>query len=367
MILAILIAVLIVSSIGAALAALLVISESFIANYGECEININDEKKMVVQGGGNLLSALTQEKIFVPSACGGRGTCGLCKLKVHEGAGLLLPTEEPYLNKEERQSNVRLSCQVKIRNNLKIEIPEELFSIKEYVCTCSKIIDLTHDIKQFRFELIEPEAITFIPGQYVQLLTPVYEKNSEEVYRAYSMSSDPAENNAIETIIRLVPGGICTTWCFEYLKEGDQVRLNGPYGHFRLSENTAPMLFIAGGSGMSPMKCLLHHMKNTQDKRKTTYFFGANRVKELFLTDRMRQFEKELPDFTFVPVVAKPDPDEQWDGETGLVTQAVERRLKDVANYEAYLCGSPGMIDASIVVLKKLGITEDRIFYDKFA
>lgn len=367
MVLAILIATLIVSSIGAALAAVLVVSESVITNYGECEIEINSEKQLKVQGGGNLLSALTQEKIFIPSACGGRATCGLCKVNVVDGGGPLLPTEEPYLDKEERASNIRLSCQVKVRNNLKIRIPEELFAIKEYVCTCTQIKDLTHDIKQFRFELIDPPTIDYTPGQYVQLLSPVYEKSSEEVYRAYSMSSDPAEKNAIETIIRLVPGGICTTYCFEYLKEGDEVKVNGPYGDFHLSENDTPMVFIAGGSGMSPMKCLLHHMKNTQNKRKTIYFFGANEVRELFLLDEMRQFEKDLPDFKFVPVVARPAEGEKWDGEKGLVTEAVERNLRDAAQYEAYLCGSPGMIDAAIVVLKKLGITEDRIFYDKFA
>jgi Na+-transporting NADH:ubiquinone oxidoreductase subunit F len=367
MILTILIAVLIVSSIGAALAAVLVVSETFIANYGECEIEINQEKNLKVRGGGNLLSVLTQEKIFIPSACGGRGTCGLCKLKVLEGGGLLLPTEEPYLDKEERESNLRLSCQVKVRNNLKIRIPEELLAIKEYVCTCAEIKDLTHDIKQFRFELVEPKTIDYIPGQYIQLLTPVYEKSSEEVYRAYSMSSDPAEKNAIETIIRLVPGGICTKYCFEYLKEGDQVKLNGPYGEFHLSDSDSPMVFIAGGSGMAPMKCLFHHMQNTGNKRKTIYFFGANVVSELFLLDRMKQFEDELADFTFVPVVAKPAEGEEWNGETGLVTEAVERNLTDASQYEAYLCGSPGMIDASIAVLKKLGITQDRIFYDKFA
>ena len=366
MIATVIIPVLIVSSVGAGLATILVLSEHFIANYGPCRININGERDLNVQGGKNLLSMLTEAKIFIPSACGGRGTCGLCKLKVLDGAGPLLPTEEPHLDEQERKSNVRLSCQVKVRNDLKIEIPSELFAIREFTCKCTDIKDLTHDIKQFRLELIEPKVIDYTPGQYVQLLTPVYEKSSEEVYRAYSISSDPAEKNFIELIIRLVPNGICTTYCFEYLKVGDEVKINGPYGKFRLSQSAAPIVFIAGGSGMAPIKCMLHHMKNTGNKRKATYYFGGNKIKELFMTDLMKTFESDLPDFRFVPVVAMPEEGENWTGERGLVTEAVRKKLTDASEYEAYLCGSPGMIDASIKVLKELGVREDKIFYDKF-
>jgi Na+-transporting NADH:ubiquinone oxidoreductase subunit F len=222
-------------------------------------------------------------------------------------------------------------------------------------------------MKQFRFELVEPKTIDYIPGQYTQLLTPVYERSSEEVYRAYSISSDPAEKNIIELIIRLMPGGICTTYCFEFLKVGDEMRMNGPYGDFGLSETEAPIVFIAGGSGIAPIKCMLHEMKNTGDKRKAVFFFGANVVKELCLGDLMSQFESDLADFTFIPVVAAPEEGETWDGERGLVTSAVERNLKDAGECEAYLCGSPGMIDASVEILKKMGVGEDRIFYDKFA
>jgi Na+-transporting NADH:ubiquinone oxidoreductase subunit F len=361
------ISVLIVSSIGAGLAALLVVSEHFIANYGECRININDERDLVVQGGGNLLSVLTAEKIFIPSACGGRGTCGLCKLKVLEGAGAILPTEEPYLDNREREQNVRLSCQVKVKNNLRIVIPRELLSIREYVTRCTKIEDLTHDIKMFRLQLVEPATMDFIPGQYVQVLTPVYEKSPVEVYRAYSIASDPADKGIIELVIRLVPNGICTTYCFDYLKEGDEVKINGPYGEFHLSDTDAPIVFIAGGSGMAPIKCILHDMKNRGSRREAVYYFGANVVKEMFYLDLMRRFESELPAFRFVPVIARPAEGETWDGETGLVTQAVQRDVKNGARCEAYLCGSPGMIDASIKVLQDLGVTNDRIFYDKFA
>jgi len=366
MVVEILVAVTIVSLIGTGLAALLTICQHFIADYGPCQISINDERDVTVRGGRDLLSMLTGEKIFIPSACGGRGSCGLCKLKVLEGGGPLLPTEEPYLDKEERESNVRLGCQVKVRGDLKIEIPQELLAIQEYKCKCVEIVDLTYDIKQFRLELIEPTTIDYIPGQYIQLVTPVYEKSDEEVYRAYSISSDPAEQNVIELIIRLVPGGICTTYCFEYLKVGDEMKINGPYGEFRLSESDAPIVFIAGGSGMAPIKCMLHHMKNTDNKREAVYYFGANEARELFLVDMMKEFEKQLANFRFVPVMSEPEESDAHGHETGLVTDAVERGVKNGTECEAYLCGSPGMINAVIKVLAGLGMSEEKIFYDKF-
>lgn len=349
------------------MAALLVVAEMFLRNYGPCKITINGEKEITVNGGDTLLSTLTARKLFIPSACGGRGTCGLCKLKVLEGGGLLMPTEEPYLDEKERQENVRLSCQVRIRNDIKIQIPEELFAVKEYQAVTTEIKDLTYDIKLFRFELKDPAEIKYVPGQYVQLLAPVYEKSSEEVYRAYSIASDPAQKNFIDLIIRLVPGGICTTYCFDYLKLNDDVKFNGPYGEFRLTDNDNEMVWIAGGSGMAPFVSILHHMRNTNNQRKVTYYFGANTVADLFLTDEMKQFEKDLPNFKYVPVISKPGENENWQGETGLVTQAVERDVKNAADCEGYLCGSPGMIDASIVVLKKLGMSESKIYYDKFA
>src|SRR3989339_1073688 len=362
-----LISVLVVSGIGAALAAVLAVAEYFVANYGECKITVNDEKEITVNGGGNLLSTLTAEKLFIPSACGGRGTCGLCKLKVLEGAGQILPTEEPYMTKQEVAENVRLSCQVKVRNDLKILIPKELLSIQEYKTKCAKIIDLTADMKLFRLELLEPATMDYTPGQYVQFFTPKYEGSREEVYRAYSIASDPTQKNIIELIIRLVPKGICTTYCFNFLKENDDVKINGPYGEFYLRNTDAEIIFIAGGSGVAPIRCILFDMKNTGNKRKATFYFGANTAADMCLVDEMKQFEKDLPNFKFVPVIARPAEGEKWEGETGLVTQAVERNEKNIPQCEGYLCGSPGMIDASIKVLTGLGMKEDKIYYDKFA
>ena len=342
------------------------VAQRYLADYGDCEIDVNGDRKLVVRGGESLLESLTQNEIFIPSACGGRGTCAYCKLKVVEGAGPIVPTEEPYLSPEEREAGIRLSCQVKIRNNVRIEIPEELLSVKQYACTCTRIEELTHDIRAFRFELNEPADISYIPGQYIQLYCPPYEKTGD-VYRAYSVASNPAEKGVIDLLIRLVPGGICTTWCFNHLKEGDDVKINGPYGDFRLSDTAAPMIFVAGGTGMAPIESMLHHMRNIGNQRDVTYFFGVNLVNEVFHKEQMREFGRDLPNFRFVPVVAQPEPDSAWTGETGLVTQSLERGVSDASHREAYLCGSPGMIDASIAVLAELGMPEENIFYDKFA
>ena len=365
------IALAIISGIGALLAATLVFAERVISNYGDVEVDINKgNKKLAMKGGGSLLETLTAQKIFIPSACGGRGTCGYCKVKVLEGAGPLLPTEEPYMDAEERSLGMRLSCQVKLRNDLKIELPAELLTIKEYVSVCEEIIDYTYDTKQLRLRLTDGQHMKYTPGQYVQVLAPQYEKSSEEVYRAYSISSDPADQAAIELIIRRVPDGICTTYLFDYLKVGDKVRINGPYGQFYLRDTSAPIVFIAGGSGIAPIKCILHNMKNTNNNRRAVFFFGIRTTKDLFLAEEMTRFETQLVQFKFVPVVSQPESGAEWAGVTGRVTHIAEDYLRKQGNaheHEGYLCGSPGMIESSIGILKKLGITEDKIYYDKFS
>lgn len=362
---ALIISVLLISAAAAVLAALLVIAEHFFADYGLCMLMINDKEEETVEGGSSLLSILNSRDIFIPSACGGKGTCGLCKVRVLEGGGPLLPTEEPYLDITEQEENIRLSCQVKVREDIRIEIPEDLLSVQEYRAVCTLIEDLTHDVKRFSFRLEEPSVIDFVPGQYIQLLAPEYEKSTEAVYRAYSIASDPSDSSSADLIIRLVPGGICTTYCFEYLKEGDEVTMTGPFGEFRLSDTENDMIWIAGGSGMAPFVSILHHMRNIKSRRKAVYYFGANRIEDLFLTQEMKEFEQELAGFSFVPVVF--DPESEWDGETGLVTEAAGRNHADLSGTEGYLCGSPGMIDASVSVLTDTGMNSDMIYYDKFA
>jgi Na+-transporting NADH:ubiquinone oxidoreductase subunit F len=281
--------------------------------------------------------------------------------------GDYLPTELPWISEEERKENIRLSCQLKLKSDIAIQIPEELFNVREYQTEVASIVDLTYDIKQVTLRLIEPEEITFRAGAYIQFEVPEYELTSEPVYRAYSMSSQPSRKNEVELEIRLVPNGICTTYVFEHLEEGEPVTINGPYGDFFLRETDNDIIFIAGGSGMAPIKAMLYDMLEKGIDRKTRYFFGARAVRDLFLVEEMRELEKKLPDFQFVPALSEPLPEDNWEGETGLITEVLDRHVEKIENTEAYLCGSPGMIDAAVAVLSKKGLPEDTIYFDKFA
>jgi len=368
MIFKILIATASMAGISALLSILLVIAERYLANYGDCKVTINNEKVLIVKGGSSLLSSLSSQKIFLPSACGGRGSCAYCKCKVLEGVGPILPTEEPLLSADERKNNIRLSCQVKVKKDIKIEIADELFNIKEFKTSVAFIKDLTHDIKLIRFDLIEPNEIKFKAGQYVQLETQPYDGVKEVVQRAYSMSSPAYEKNYVELMIRLVPEGLCTTWVFKHLKEGDTVRIIGPMGDFHLRDGEGEIVMVAGGSGMAPMVSLLADMAKNKNNRKATYFFGALTKKDMFYLDEIAAFEKQIPNFKFVPALSSPAPDDEWDGEKGLITVPLENHLKkiDTSKAQGYLCGSPGMINACTTIMKNLGITSDRIFFDPF-
>lgn len=370
MINSILITVLVITAINGLLAIILIIAEYFFSNYGECTIDINQGKKnLTVNGGSTLLQTLSSQKIFLPSACGGRGTCGYCKCKVDQGAGPLLPTEEPILTKDEIEGNVRLSCQVKVKQDLLISIPEELFNIKEFNAEVSAISDLTYDIKLVTLKLIEPKEIEFTPGQYIQLQSQPYEGVKSSVSRAYSIASSCTRMRSIDLMIRLVPEGICSTWVHKYLQKGDQIKFTGPMGDFRLHEGDEEIIMVAGGSGMAPMVSLLCELHEKEINRKVTYFFGAKTKDDLFFADRMKRYQEELPDFNFVPVLSEPKPNSDWKGETGLVTVPLEQYLKsiDAGSAQAYLCGSPGMINACVKVFKNQGVSGDRIFFDPFA
>ncbi|MCI0515507.1 FAD-binding oxidoreductase [candidate division KSB1 bacterium] len=352
------------------LALLLVIAESFLANYGECKININQgEKELALRGGASLLSSLNSQKIFLPSACGGRGTCAYCKCKVLDGAGVLLPTEAPLLSPTEIQNQVRLACQVKVKRDLKIEIPAELFNIQEFTSEVTVLQNLTHDIKLLRLTLREPTTINFKAGQYVQLVSPPYDGVKTSVQRAYSIASSSFEKNYIDLMIRLVPDGICTTWVHEYLHLGDRVKFAGPMGDFQLHAGTGEIVIVAGGSGMAPIVSLLEEIARKKIDRKVTYFFGAGARRDLFYLEEMAQLQQQIPNFTFVPTLSSPAPTDDWTGLRGLITMPLEAHLaaQNNANVQSYMCGSPGMINACIKILKKYGITDDRIFFDPFA
>lgn len=348
------------------LAVILVVADRFIADYGELELTINDKKKITVKGGRPLLATLMEEEIFIPSACGGRGSCGLCKLKVESGAGQYLPTELPWLSKEEQEKNIRLSCQVKVKQDMAIRIPEELFSVRRYTAKVASLTDLTHDIKELRIKLIQPETIDFKAGQFVQVQVPEYKLSDESVFRAYSISSAPSETDTVELEVRLVPEGICTTWVHEYLKEGQEITINGPYGDFYLRDTERDIVCIAGGSGNAPIKSIMMDMAEKGNERKLIYFYGAQGRKDLVLPEKMEEIAKSLPNGSYVPVLSNADEGDNWEGETGFVTDAVARYLKSGDNVEAYLCGSPGMINACIKVLTDKGVPDELIYYDKF-
>jgi len=354
--------------ISTVLAVIMVLAESTIGNYGDVTIDINDgEKKVGARGGKPLLTTLKDAKVFIPSACGGRGSCGLCKCKVKSGAGDILPTELPWLSEQEKKDNIRLSCQLKVKSDMQVEIDPELLYVREFSTTVIGLENLTHDIKQLTLRLDDPGYIEYKAGQFMQIETPVYALTDEPVYRAYSMSSVPSSHNIVEMEVRLVPDGICTTYVHKHVKVGDKMTVNGPYGDFHLSDSGREMICIAGGSGMAPLKSILYDMREKKDPRKSTYFFGAKSKRDLFLLDEMKQLESDLADFKFIPALSEPKPEDGWAGETGLITEVVDRHTGDLSNAEAYLCGSPFMIDACIVVLKKHGMPEANIFYDKFS
>lgn len=370
-----LITVLVITLLTAVLASIMVIADKTIASYGEMDILVNNEKKLTVEGGKPLLSTLKDHGIFIPSACGGKGSCGLCKVRVNSGAGEYLPTELPYISREEKKDNIRLSCQVKVKKPFEIIIPKELFSIRQFETEVISIYDLTHDIKQVTLRIKDDGKISFQAGQFIQFEVPPYDMIEDPVYRAYSISSSPSENNTIELEIRYVPEGLCTTFVHKHLKVGDEVTINGPYGDFYLRDSMRDIVFIAGGSGMAPIKSMLLDMKEKNNTRNAVYFFGARAKKDLFLLSEMKRLETELHNFKFIPSLSNPNDNDDWNGEIGIITNTIEkyigRHKKSEGSEngkECYLCGSPGMINACVdVLINKCGIEKDLIFYDKFS
>ena len=355
------------SCLGAGLAFLLEVADSYLGFYGECHIDINaGEKDLTVQGGGSLLSTLMEHGIFIPSACGGRGSCGYCKVKVHGGGGPLLPTETPWLEPEEVEAQVRISCQVKVREDMVIEIPPELFLIKEFRSRVEGLRYLTHEIKELRLRLIEPDAITFRAGQYVQFQVPEYEGCPESVYRAYSIASAAHESGSITLIVTRVPSGLATTYIHEILKEGDEVTFNGPYGDFYLRDSQREIFLVATGSGLAPIMSIIRQIAREGISRKTTLIFGARHKKDLFYVEEMETLKQKIPALEVILTLSRPEEEDRWEGERGRVTNALEKIIKNGADMEAYLCGNPAMVESCVELLAKKGIPEELIFYDTF-
>lgn len=369
----ILISTAVITGISVVIAILLDLADKYIADYGECKITINNDKELEVEGGDSLLYTLVSQKIFIPSACGGQGTCGYCKVKVHDGAGPVLATEKPWLTTEEIEDQVRLSCQVKVKQDLQIEIPEELFNVKEYETTLVEKIPMTDKIVKVRFELPEGENIHFKPGQYMQIKTVPYaggddfEGHDEEVFRAYSIASSIEDTKHVEFLIGYIPDGICTTYIHKVLEVGDKVTINGPYGDFYYHEDDSEeILLIAAGTGFAPIRSILYHMRDHDIKRKARFYFGARTPEDLFLLDELKEFENQLHDFKFMPVLSRTTPEHNWEGDTGYVNDSIKKYVDPETSYTAYLCGSPRMIEGIVKDLTDKNVPEDRIFFDEF-
>lgn len=355
-----------ISSIASLLALMLSIANKTIANYGDKKVLINDEKELIVTGGETLLSSLIENEVFIPSACGGKGSCGYCKVKVPEGGGQLLPTEKGYITKEEEKDGFRLSCQLKVKDDIKISIPKELLSVKQYLVSVNMMEDVTSTIKHLRLHLNEQDTISFNPGQYIQILTPKYKDNKEEVYRAYSIASSPSINNSIELLIGYVENGVCTTYIHNYLKINEHLTIIGPFGDFFYHDSSREMIMVAIGTGMAPILSILDHMVDENIQRSVKFFFSARTRDELFLLDKINDYKEKLNNFEFICSLSRCKDPSTWNGELGRVTDTIEKIIQNGDNKEAYLCGNPKMINSVVDKLVEKGIPEDLIFYDKF-
>lgn len=369
------------------LVSLLLYAKAKLSPAGLVKLEINGEKVIEVGAGGTILSTLGNNKIFLPSACGGGGTCAMCKCQVIEGGGEILPTEKPYFNRKEIAEDWRLGCQVKIKNDMKIQIPEEIFGIKKWECEVVSNYNVASFIKEFVVRLPEGEHLDFEAGGYIQIDVPpvvvdfkdmdieahpdlvkfqgrdpmdfkaewdkfglwdLRMKNDEEIFRAYSMANHPAEGNIIMLNIRIatppwdrannkwmdVNPGICSSYVFSR-KPGDKVTISGPYGEFFIKETGSEMVYIGGGAGMAPMRSHLFHLFHTlKTNRKVTYWYGGRSRRELFYLEHFKKIEEEFPNFKFYVVLSEPLPEDNWtnkkdvddaegDGFTGFVHQAV--------------------------------------------
>lgn len=354
--------ILIMNGILVAIAVLLLIAEKFLVTFGTCRITINKEKILTVDGGDPLLSYFVQNKIYIPSACGGKATCGYCKVEVLSGGGKLLPTEEVFIPRQDRQKGIRLACQVKVKKDIEVLVPPELLEAREIPATVKEIRDLAPGIKHVFLKLEGASGIKFKAGQYVQFKIP-----ETDEFRAYSVASSPSQRDTVELTVRLVGGGLCSTYIHEILDVGDKIVLTGPFGDFYLREDSdRKIVCIAGGCGMAPIRSLLLCLKEKGMPREIDYFFGARTRSDLFFTDELFDLARNFSRFRYIPALSEPKPQDNWTGETGLITQVVERMVPADPHTEAYLCGPPPMIDAAIKVLSKKGISEAHIYYDKF-
>ncbi|MDR2358777.1 MAG: NADH:ubiquinone reductase (Na(+)-transporting) subunit F [Prevotellaceae bacterium] len=377
---------------------------------GNVTITINENKILPVSPGTSLLGTLGDNKIFLPSACGGGGTCGLCKCRVLSGGGEILPTETGFLTRKQQQEKWRLGCQVKVREDMRLHIPEEILGIKKWACEVISNRNVATFIKEFVMKLPAGETLNFRSGGYIQIDVPKCEvdfrdiqvapefqadwdnmklwdlkmKNPEPTFRAYSMANYPAEGNIIMLNIRIatppwdkakgafanINPGICSSYLYA-CKPGDKLSIAGPYGEFFLRDTANEMIFVGGGAGMAPMRSHIFHLFRTlKTKRKVSFWYGARSRREIFYEDEFRAIEKEFPNFKFTIALSEPKPEDNWTGATGFIHQALyDLYLKNndaPEDIEYYLCGPPMMTDAVTSLLDNLGVPAEMIMFDNF-
>ncbi len=392
------------------LVSILLFARKKLMPQGKVKITINEEKEVEADPGNSLLSTLSAQKIFIPSACGGGGTCGMCRVQVTDGGGSILPTEKGFFTRKEQMNDWRLACQVKVRNDMEIHVPPEIFGIKKWECEVVSNHNVATFIKEFVVRLPEGENLDFRSGGYIQIDVPKCEvdfkdmdveeeyrdewdkfkmwdlkmKNPEPITRAYSMANHPAEGNIIMLNIRIatppwdrkkngwmnVNPGICSSYIFSR-KPGDKVTISGPYGEFFIKDTDNEMMFIGGGAGMAPMRSHIFDLYETKNtKRKSTFWYGGRSKRELFYMDDFDKIEKEHPNFKFYVALSEPKEEDNWTGYTGFIHQVIyDNYLKDhpePEDIEYYLCGPPMMIDAVLKMLDDLGVPDEMIMFDDF-
>lgn len=345
-----------------ALVLCLMLFQMFFSGAQENSVVINNDKKLPIETGSTLLGGLAEHSIFIPSACGGKGSCGLCKVQVDSGAGDALPQELPYLNREDRKKGVRLSCQVKVNGQVNVTMPDSLLNAKKYKAEVVAEKYLTHDIKELSFKLIEPDRINFEAGSYIQIIVPEY----YEEFRAYSVSNNDSCKDHIEVMIKLIPNGLCSTYAHS-LELGDIIEFTGPYGDFELDESEdTELILVGGGVGMAPIRSLVLSSLEKFKKKKISMYFGCRGAKDMIYYNEFKTLSAEHPNFVAHYALSDMDPGDKWNGATGFIHLTIERCMAKTGPRQAFLCGPPLMINAVTRVLKENGLADKDIFWDDF-
>lgn len=391
------------------LVGLLLFVEGKVVQKGSRRVIVNNDadKSIDAPSGKTLLSALSASGIFIPSGCGGGGACGMCKCKVQEGSRGVLPTELAHLSRKERKDNVRLACQLKVKEDLKIWIPEEIFSVKKYSATVVSNENVATFIKDLILHLDEDEGLNFTAGAYIQIDIPEYEipfqlfrlrvneryrpdwdrfnmwglrgKNIEPVFRAYSLANPPAEPSRLRFTVRIaapppgskgIPPGIGSTYIFN-LKPGDKVTLSGPFGEFAVKETRREMCFVGGGAGMAPLRSqILDQLLRLKTDRTLSFWYGARSKLEIFFDEEFKELAARHPNFSYYAALSDPQPEDDWQGMTGFIHQCLHDAYlsthKDPTEIEYYMCGPPLMVAAVEMMLDSLGVEPEMVAYDKF-